>query len=406
MHPVKLVIPGRYYDSLIYSGRLYLWQIDGTIVVVNWDRLLDGIAVSPELDVVLRCAFQKSELLYGDDARILLHDPEIKGLIVAKFERLASLDIEVKLEDNRQSIVTRRENRLPFPHADSEVYSQTLYIGSQDGVSALELDKGTKSELHGHIDRIWDAPVLDIAAAYGTLCMAAGSEGLFELFLGSDYIIDDWALHHASRTARQLSAGASNAVHWLYHSVFSSSYNGSGFLADFSLTDADNSSETKIRRLREVIPSNNIFGEASPRQGGKYSWGAHDKICLATGEGIDIVRYDPYKRTGTGKFTELGHVNMNGHRPGEIVNAASALFGYIVEEGAGLSVITSILEYTWLRGEPVNWRVFPNSRFYENHLHVVYEDHLCIYSFNDDYFADQRTKQVGMRQKSGMRRWR
>ncbi len=56
----------------------------------------------------------------------------------------------------------------------------------------------------------------------------------------------------------------------------------------------------------------------------------------------------------------------------------------------------SNLETLWLEGEPVNWCVFPKSTYYTNQLHVVYEDHLCIHSFNHDYFVNQDTKSVGI----------
>jgi hypothetical protein len=52
--------------------------------------------------------------------------------------------------------------------------------------------------------------------------------------------------------------------------------------------------------------------------------------------------------------------------------------------------------YTFLEGEPVNWRVFPKSKYYTNQLHAVYDDYFCIYSFNDDYFVDQKQKQAGI----------
>jgi hypothetical protein len=47
-------------------------------------------------------------------------------------------------------------------------------------------------------------------------------------------------------------------------------------------------------------------------------------------------------------------------------------------------------------GEPVNWRVFPRSKHYANHLHVVYDDRLEVWSFNHDYFLDQKKKRLGI----------
>lgn len=42
------------------------------------------------------------------------------------------------------------------------------------------------------------------------------------------------------------------------------------------------------------------------------------------------------------------------------------------------------------------WRVYPRSKRYENHLHVIYEDRLTVYSYNHDYFVDQAYKVKGI----------
>ena len=44
----------------------------------------------------------------------------------------------------------------------------------------------------------------------------------------------------------------------------------------------------------------------------------------------------------------------------------------------------------------VRWRVFPRSKHYVNHLHVILDDRIEIYSFNNDYFVDQRSKKAGI----------
>jgi len=47
-------------------------------------------------------------------------------------------------------------------------------------------------------------------------------------------------------------------------------------------------------------------------------------------------------------------------------------------------------------GEPVNWRIFPRSKHYENQLHIIYNDRLEIISFNHDYFVNQNEKWAGI----------
>jgi hypothetical protein len=140
------------------------------------------------------------------------------------------------------------------------------------------------------------------------------------------------------------------------------------------------------RVLRNVVPSSEIFGHPTQNGVASYTWGVHDKICFATPKSVEVVQYSPYKDSSEERFTRLGEVDTNSLQ-GEIVNGDSASFGFIVESEGGLLVINSLMESMWLEGEPVNWRVFPKSKFYTNQLHVIYHDHLCIYSFNQDYFV-------------------
>jgi hypothetical protein len=58
--------------------------------------------------------------------------------------------------------------------------------------------------------------------------------------------------------------------------------------------------------------------------------------------------------------------------------------------------VPSAGEPFFMKGEPTNWRVFPRSRDYRNHLHIIYEDHVEIVIFTHDYFIDQHTKLAGI----------
>lgn len=37
MQPIKIVIPGKFYDSFIYNKNLILWDINGDIIKIDWD---------------------------------------------------------------------------------------------------------------------------------------------------------------------------------------------------------------------------------------------------------------------------------------------------------------------------------------------------------------------------------
>lgn len=431
MQTLKFVIHGSYYDSQIYSGQLYLWSNKGSIIIINWDRLIESFNIESRLRLALRCAFQQSEYLYGADFKLIFQDEEIKKVIQQKFSDLREKTIELSEAELRRKklIIAEQDNPLPFPHADSLIYNNDLYVGSPSGVSVTTFVGGKKKSINPGGMKLWDGPVLGVAASYSTLALAAGSEGLFQCpsYSGFPY--------HSSKPS-VVSNEHSNSVRWMYTSIFSSSYFNGGYLADFTLeetkenaineTNEDARKDEELsdnqalleeldlpegpiiekadavflpglteRKLREIVPSQTIFSNVS-NGASSYAWGVHDKICLAKQSHIEVAQYSPYKPLST-RFKYLGRVETAASQ-GDIVRGDSALFGYILEFDEGLLVIDSEVESsTWIAGEPVNWRVFPKSKFYTNQLHVIYDDYLSIHSFNQDYFVDQRKKRVGIR---------
>jgi hypothetical protein len=49
MQPLKIVIPGEFWDTQMYSGRLYMFRSDGAVQTVDWDRLISEWKLKPEL---------------------------------------------------------------------------------------------------------------------------------------------------------------------------------------------------------------------------------------------------------------------------------------------------------------------------------------------------------------------
>ena len=425
MQALKLIIRGSYYDSQIYSGQLYLFNNDGSITTLDWNQLIDSITIESRLKLALDCAFRRSDFLYKPDFEALFHDEEIKNVIIKKFEDLSHSQIEFTQNDLRKNniVVAEQQNPFSFPHADSQFYFNTLYVGSPTGVLASSLlDEGDRRKrLNSKSTKLWDGPTLNMSTAHSTLALAAGSEGLFELPLRT---------YGSSRVnPYQVSEKHSTSVRWMYSSVFSSSYFDDSYLAystwekeeektndsvnDYLIIDEDiaflnesqeaenHEKEKKVRKLQEIIPSSTIFKEWTNDKEIGYTWGVQDKICLAVSGAINVIRYSPkrnrMKALKNESFKSLGNVNINQFE-GEPIRGDSAVFGFVLELEDGLFVVASDMESSiFLPGEPVNWRVFPKSKLYTNQLHVIYDDYIAIYSFNQDYFVDQEEKKIGVR---------
>ncbi|MCK6592220.1 MAG: hypothetical protein L6Q76_32095 [Polyangiaceae bacterium] len=81
--------------------------------------------------------------------------------------------------------------------------------------------------------------------------------------------------------------------------------------------------------------------------------------------------------------------------PTNFVAAKAAPFGSVLEFDDRLIVLFSSGELHTIPGEPVNWRVFPQSRKYTSHLHVVYGDRIEILAFVHDYFLAEQERFYG-----------
>lgn len=430
MQALTVIIPGEFYDSQIYDGRLYLWKIDGSLLTVNWDVLVGKIGGVPEdLNTALEFALQHGDDLYGNP---LMQDTDVSNLVRAKFERLAEFELVVRKQDLANYIISHQDSPLPFPHADSLIHYKTIYTGGQSGVSTSKLNvvKGSRYSVETAATKLFDMPVLSLSASNLTLAIAGGYEGLF------DYSIIPDSTSKVSHDPRQLSKEHCNFVRWLYPSIFGSSYSNQGYFADFKRSRRDKSETTQLKEAiqlvlpdtlekvssiekgerqqaaiqykrefqqlissDEIFPRNGLFStvEQEDNQSNIHSdvtfaWGVQDKICLASKNSIRLARYTA--KMNHQKFKDLGSVDVN--LGNEIVSADSSFFGVVIEKENGLLVITSSLENYFLEGEPVNWRVFPKSRNYTNQLHVIYDNALHIHCFTHDYFVDQTTKKLGI----------
>ena len=88
MQPLRIILPGDYWDTQIYQGRLYIFGFDGSITTYDWDRLIEEWPVRRELALALTTAFLRSDYLYGADLVQLFADPEVREVVESKFERL------------------------------------------------------------------------------------------------------------------------------------------------------------------------------------------------------------------------------------------------------------------------------------------------------------------------------
>ncbi len=396
MPTLRLTIPGQYWDTQLYQGRLYLFDRDGGILALNWDKLIDLMPTDDNHRLAFVCAFKRSDYLYKLEATGILRDKEISDLLSRRFSQLSKHPIEINKRQIQHAKSGQQDNKFPFPHTDSTIYYNRFYVSSQDGIFEADCDGPTNSPVSTNISQLWDGPALGLGASYGSLAIAAGEDGLWEYALHGEY---EWLTRY-NDNPHCVSERHCSESQWTFHSIYGSSFNGPGILASYDKDESNNRSH-KYREFDKLVSEQEIFSDFEESDSKLnepalyYSWAAQDKICQSRNGTIRVAKYQPYSQKGI-PTKRFGFLELGNHDT-EVVSGKIALFGTIVEYDSGLVVLTSDEDKYFIPGEAVSWRVFPRSRHYENHLHIIYDDRLEVHSFNHDYLVNQRKKKSGLR---------
>ncbi|MFA6115200.1 MAG: hypothetical protein WC729_14470 [Sphingomonas sp.] len=388
MQNLTLGIEGEWWDSLLYKGRLHLFGMDGSLQTFDWERLIRdlGEQLPAGSSDAFRFAFAESNALY----RAVIDGADLKQ----SFAALDAERFEVSKRKLFDYLIEQGDTRFPFPHASSTVYYDRMLVASPEGIHGAIYDP-FQDRLHG-VKRLTELPANQAWPAYNSVAIAGGSEGLYEIDLGLAQ--DEWL---EPRKPTLISSRATDACDWMFKNIVAMSIDSGSFLARYDsqslesfdpLVDEpqaeDEGGGATLRVLSEVDDLDAIL-PAPSRGGSSFVWGSQDKFYKAESGRITAFRF-----LRDGRIIRAGSVAMR-HGIEALVSVQTSLFGVVLEFDTGLLVLTSDEVAHDIPGEPVNWRVFPRSRRYENHLHVIGDDKLTIHSFNHDADVDQFTKVIG-----------
>jgi hypothetical protein len=385
MRPHCLTIPGRFWDSHIYRGRLYLLHTDGTGEVLDWDRAIAGITTNRDTNIAKVAAFARSDYLYSASFSPLLSDRDFRRLLERKFQKLSEWDLVMSKKTRRKARIGIAPIRFPFPYADAVIYANVLYVAADDGIYAATVGKRLRHGISSRPEKLWDCAGYALAASWGCIALAAGDEGLFE------HNIYGYPPPFFSDPSKPVVPWHTSWCSYAFQSLYASSVLGGGGLADYSRPEnASLERPFKPRALEVAVPARELFGIK-----GEVSWGHQDKLCQVRNSDIEVMRYAPWEEDSP-RVAPLGTLELEAWK-GSVVSGGVATFGIVFETENAIVVVPSKGNTVTLPGEALRWRVFPRSIRYENQLHVIYEDRLEIWSFNQDYFVDQETKVAGIK---------
>lgn len=399
MQPVKISIKGDYYDCQIYRGRLYLWTFDGSLKVYNWNELVQSFIKKETDKIAMTFCFLDGNYLYKSSLIELFKDSDFKNILLQKFNQIEKLNLYLEEKDLQKFLFREQETPTGIIPTDTEIYGNKLYFIHEKGLysGSAHRNKSDKFAVSSRPKKIWDCNLLSIKAnKYPQLALSGGDEGLFELNLASN-LPNNLLRVEKKSPIFQISKNHSSFSNYSYLNIYNTSLVKKSFLAQFKwITEkGKNNIEVPIRNFDSNISDKDIFEINNDTH--FLSWGIEDKIYKARNGGFDIIKLNYYAdvEKGEKKFTKLNSINLHAWK-GEVINGGTAYFGNIIECENALIITQSNGENLTIPGPITRWRVYPRSMNYENHLHVILDDKIEIYSFNHDYFVNQIEKRIGI----------
>jgi len=400
MQPVKITIKGDFFDCQIYRGRLYLWTFNGDLKVYNWNKLVQSLIKKETDKIALTFCFMDGNYLYNSSLIELFKDTDFKKLLVKKIKNVTRNNFNLNEKQTKKFLIGVQKTPTGILPTDTEIYSNKLYFINDKGLFAGSAHRSIseKYPVSSRPTKLWDCNLLSIKAnKFPQIALSAGEEGLFELNMSRSKP-SNLKIVENSQPIFQVSEKHSSFSNYSFLSIYNSSLVENSFIAIFKWNLNKGKSSHNIpppRDYDKYISDSEIFESKAKKH--FISWGIEDKIYKATNRGFDIIKFNNYANIEKGQktFTKLHSVNLHPWK-GEVINGGTAYFGNIVECENALVIIQSNKEVFTIPGPITRWRVYPRSMNYENHLHVILDDRIEIYSFNHDYFLEQKEKQIGI----------
>jgi hypothetical protein len=393
--PIKIEILGDYWDSQIYKDRLYLWKIDGSLVVVDWERLITDLKeLDKEYSLTIESAFINSDNLYSNkDFATILSLLDYKDKFKSNLDELSKHEFIISETKLMTYILNELENPFTDIPTDIEIYYDTFYSLLDSGLWKIKFDsKSNEIFSETKASKLWDCPLLALKIrGGGRIGLAGGDEGVFEYDVYPKiYSGNRNELKEIEKNVVKISDIHSLFINWLYSSI----YNSSDITESSLLAFEGNKDRNKLKYIGK-ISQEEIFNSEEKSH---LSWANDDKIYRITPTGIDMVRFTQSKlKEGSYKeaFMNKQTFDIGYSCERDVIAAGVGLFGNVIEYENGLLIIQSNNEFFNIKGPITRWRMFPRSVRYENQLHVVLDEKLEVYSFNSDYFIEQEDKIFG-----------
>jgi len=335
----KLYIVGDYVDSYIYSGHLFLVDINYNLTVYKWNTIFNVVG-------------------YGDALRE--NRNIIRDLILDSRKFIPNLNInELTVSEEALKKAKLSTFNIGVWPSDISIFSNNMYISSEKGVLRLKFDYNDGT-LNNEV-RIYDEMSFSLSPnSWGRLAFAAGRSGALTFIPNSKFVKNE--------DIRQVVPNVCLDVDWQSTNLVANTVDGV-FRASYREMPDKNKFKVKYDYFKEVDRIKNRRPELEKKYDQEVAWNAGDKTYSLNKSGQVIIENLRNKENNRGYIYPI--VNK------KIIKARTAAFGTIFETEDSLFGLIGDHKMK-LADENVNWRVFPRARNYANQLHTIFDDRLEI----------------------------
>jgi hypothetical protein len=383
--PIKIVIPGSYWDSWVYRDNLYLFGLDGSIARYSWCNIVSELFGQPDVSDLGFNLASNASIYYTDGAQTFLKQNEHASIFKSMIHILNKADHVLDQQSLQQYGSKFSDVGIPSLHTDIGLYGGNLYTASPEGVFCGSLSESSKKLLKSAGAKHSDVPGMKMSIKYGTVALAAGSEGLHEINIDRAF----------KRGNYQLSEKYNTDCSWLFSSILGFGDEENAIVYEMDLRGPNTFRKINLKDNPQIatepysrpIGEIDVFSHFSLGAKDSKCFGLQDKIGVISNNKIWIGRFNPWIKDRNnnsplqGKPTQVVQAALD---YSQIVSAGVTYFGVITELEDCILIHGSDNNTYKLNGPSLRWRVFPNSN-----------NTLDIYLFTHDYFADQAEKQMG-----------
>jgi len=324
---ITLWIDRPYLDSFLYSGALFLLDMDGVLTSYDWQRVVSQVLG----------AHGREELmpLFLDSRQPRALSEQDHGLV-----------LEVP-NDILRDAATSSIGWKVWP-TDLNIYANNIYISDESGAYVASFEYASKSIDRDSIRNIRSGYIYSIAPGDGgRLAIASAESGLSLLILNGQEkpLIED--------------------------DIFDCDWFGTSLVA--------NSQEHSYLARFSPLPKREQFEDTQDF----FASMRHAKNADPTTARLDAAGQSEYRwLAGQDVIDEVNQAIGTQSDDSRVIKARSASFGSIIERLDRLVLQRSDSQQTLDISKPIFWRTFSRSKNYLNHLHVCSHNGMQIRAYD------------------------